>query len=300
MTHELKTWPPYFGQVLSGEKTFEVRKNDRDYKVGDELHLREWDPSLEEYSGRELRRTITFVLLGSRFGIEEGTCVLALAPATPVLPRDSATKGEGETPRFAVSIVMLKHGGWDAKMNVQNILSIVTGSRSKEEAFGHAMKHASESLPEHAYHVHTVTEIPAPPASQHGDEWAELGQKLLSVIEAEMDGYEDTYLEMKGVVAAIHARVMITLSEHTPKPPVAQSGEVREAVYRAVGKHFPSPGSITMAVEWNIAARELESAILTAITPFLATSVVAKNPLPAHLTRPVPCRGDGSLTSDNA
>ena len=33
--HELKTLPEYFDAVFMGKKNFEIRKNDRDYKVGD-------------------------------------------------------------------------------------------------------------------------------------------------------------------------------------------------------------------------------------------------------------------------
>jgi hypothetical protein len=42
--HELKTWPKYFKAVQKGEKTFELRKNDRDFKKGDILILREFVP----------------------------------------------------------------------------------------------------------------------------------------------------------------------------------------------------------------------------------------------------------------
>lgn len=38
-THTLKTIEPYFSAVLSGEKTFEVRRNDRAYQRGDMLVL---------------------------------------------------------------------------------------------------------------------------------------------------------------------------------------------------------------------------------------------------------------------
>jgi hypothetical protein len=49
---------------MSGEKTFELRKNDRRFKVGDVLRLREWEPTKNEYSGRECTRVITYVLEG--------------------------------------------------------------------------------------------------------------------------------------------------------------------------------------------------------------------------------------------
>jgi DnaJ-class molecular chaperone len=43
-THELKTWPEFFEPLSNGNKTFELRYNDRAYSVGDELCLREFDP----------------------------------------------------------------------------------------------------------------------------------------------------------------------------------------------------------------------------------------------------------------
>lgn len=61
-THELKCWPEFFAPILSGEKTFELRKNDRDYQVGDLLHLREWDPGTKQYSGSEIRKRIAYML----------------------------------------------------------------------------------------------------------------------------------------------------------------------------------------------------------------------------------------------
>lgn len=42
--HELKTWPEFFEPVAHGDKTFELRFNDRDYQPGDVLHLREFTP----------------------------------------------------------------------------------------------------------------------------------------------------------------------------------------------------------------------------------------------------------------
>lgn len=64
--HKLKCWPTYFQQVADGTKRFEIRKNDRDFKVGDTLHLEEWDPKAESgegaYTGRFEIATITYIL----------------------------------------------------------------------------------------------------------------------------------------------------------------------------------------------------------------------------------------------
>ena len=65
-THELKVWPEYFAALLDGSKTFELRKNDRGFQVGDTLWLREWDGGGPGqgyvYTGRESRRVVSYVL----------------------------------------------------------------------------------------------------------------------------------------------------------------------------------------------------------------------------------------------
>ena len=43
MIHELKTAPVYFNRSWSGEKLFEVRKNDRHFQKWDGIILMEWD-----------------------------------------------------------------------------------------------------------------------------------------------------------------------------------------------------------------------------------------------------------------
>lgn len=59
-THNLKILPEHFANVVSGVKTFEVRFNDRDYKVGDLVLLREFDNG--EYTGREIVQEICYIL----------------------------------------------------------------------------------------------------------------------------------------------------------------------------------------------------------------------------------------------
>lgn len=76
--HELKTWPESFAGVVSGEKTFEVRRDDRGFAKGDVLHLLEWKPGTGEYTGQSCERSVTYVLPGGQFGIETGFVVMGL------------------------------------------------------------------------------------------------------------------------------------------------------------------------------------------------------------------------------
>lgn len=84
ITHELKCWPAPFQAVKRGEKTFEWRKDDRDYQVGDTLRLREWGPTIghltdaHRYTGDELHRRVTYIIREG-FGIPPGYCIMALA-----------------------------------------------------------------------------------------------------------------------------------------------------------------------------------------------------------------------------
>ncbi len=86
-THELKTWPSFYDAVLSGKKTFEVRKHDRNFKVGDILLLNKWDNSTNEYMGSQTACSITYILEGGQFGIEKGYCVMGLKPIKPDMRR---------------------------------------------------------------------------------------------------------------------------------------------------------------------------------------------------------------------
>ncbi|MGE7650500.1 ASCH/PUA domain-containing protein [Peribacillus frigoritolerans] len=61
MTHGLKIHPKYFESVITGDKTFEIRKNDRDYSVGDRLFLNEFDPANQQYTGRRTRVIVTYI-----------------------------------------------------------------------------------------------------------------------------------------------------------------------------------------------------------------------------------------------
>ncbi len=97
-THSLKTWPEPWHAVRSGAKTFEVRRDDRGFAVGDELLLRLFDPSESkqmsggfvlvegvshfgktwEEAAQTIRCAVTYVLPGGRFGLDAQWCVLGI------------------------------------------------------------------------------------------------------------------------------------------------------------------------------------------------------------------------------
>lgn len=77
--HELKCYPQYFQAVKDRRKNFEVRKNDRDFKVGDFLWLREYDGDKLAFTGREETRRITYIL-DDYFAVAEDHVVLAMEP----------------------------------------------------------------------------------------------------------------------------------------------------------------------------------------------------------------------------
>jgi hypothetical protein len=92
MKHTLKIYPEYFQEVVSGTKTFEVRKNDRDFKVCDDLILAEYCPVQESFTGNTCVREINYILKGGDFGIEKGFVVIGLQNAPIFLAKKERTK----------------------------------------------------------------------------------------------------------------------------------------------------------------------------------------------------------------
>lgn len=60
--HDLKCWPAHFDEIRKGRKHVEVRKDDRDFEVGDLLLLREYDDGPDEYTGRHLLARVTHII----------------------------------------------------------------------------------------------------------------------------------------------------------------------------------------------------------------------------------------------
>lgn len=77
--HELKTWPEFFEHIASGNKRFEIRKDDRGFMAGDFLWLREWCPNTKEFTGRSEVRKVGYVLTDDLFpGLSAGYSALSL------------------------------------------------------------------------------------------------------------------------------------------------------------------------------------------------------------------------------
>lgn len=81
--HQLKTWPKWFDAVSLGIKPYEIRRDDRDFEVGDVLLLLEFRPHVGEYTGRKLERRITHITRHddagpAADGLKEGYCVLGI------------------------------------------------------------------------------------------------------------------------------------------------------------------------------------------------------------------------------
>jgi ParB family transcriptional regulator, chromosome partitioning protein len=64
VVHSVRCLSVFFHAAARGEKTFEIRKNDRGYQKGDVLELRETDPigPMHEETGRTIRFRIGYVL----------------------------------------------------------------------------------------------------------------------------------------------------------------------------------------------------------------------------------------------
>lgn len=84
MLHNLKIDEKWFEHIYSGQKTSELRFNDRDYQTGDTLCFRVIDSG-----GNEIIKPydlptyeITHVLNSSQFpqGLQDGYCILSIQP----------------------------------------------------------------------------------------------------------------------------------------------------------------------------------------------------------------------------
>lgn len=83
-THELKSWPRFFRPVVAGERVHELRRNDRDYRVGDRVFLREYDPHSKTFTGSSCVAVVTSITSQdvpcavSEQGLSPDFCILSV------------------------------------------------------------------------------------------------------------------------------------------------------------------------------------------------------------------------------
>ena len=86
--HELKIIPEFFHAIMFEGKNFEIRINDRDFEVGDQILLREWDV-LCSYTGNYIKARIKYIYQGTGvYGVSEGYCILGLEDIVCTLTRE--------------------------------------------------------------------------------------------------------------------------------------------------------------------------------------------------------------------
>jgi Domain of unknown function (DUF3850) len=82
--HTLKSWPKFFDAIWQGERVHDLRRNDRDFEVGDVCELREYDPVLAKYSGRALSILVTSITSAakpcavSEMALHSDFCILSI------------------------------------------------------------------------------------------------------------------------------------------------------------------------------------------------------------------------------
>ena len=103
-THELKCHPHFFAAIAEGRKTFEIRRDDRHYAIGDLLALREFDPSYGDTGKKLPPFEIVYIMMAEDFpAILPGFVIMGLRPY--VAPVDD---GLVEVPTAIDGVVNLK------------------------------------------------------------------------------------------------------------------------------------------------------------------------------------------------
>ena len=93
--HDLKTWPRSWEDIDAGTKRVDLRLDDRDFRVGDVLILREFNPLRNRvdpvtqvetpglFTGRVCQRRVTHILRGGKYGLATDHVALSLAAEFP-------------------------------------------------------------------------------------------------------------------------------------------------------------------------------------------------------------------------
>ncbi len=121
--HHIKLGASFFGEVEKGEKTFDLRKNDRDYKKGDILEMMEFKDG--KNTGRTVRVLVTYILTEFA-GLEEGYCIMA----TCLLNENGEPLERADIKQICAEIRANGDGyieGGDEYIMIENAVGIIEG-----------------------------------------------------------------------------------------------------------------------------------------------------------------------------
>lgn len=94
--HYLKIKPEYYKDVECGLKTFELRKNDRDFQVGDILMLIKLDDNGNE-TDQVTRVKVTYILKDCpQYGLKDGYAILGIAEESRINNRGDIVNQNGD------------------------------------------------------------------------------------------------------------------------------------------------------------------------------------------------------------
>lgn len=83
MVHHIKCWPQFYELIKSGLKPWELRRNDRNYQVGDWVVIHEYDPITYQFCNHPesyLARQIIYITNGQGVFELSEYVIMTLAP----------------------------------------------------------------------------------------------------------------------------------------------------------------------------------------------------------------------------
>lgn len=119
--HDVKSWEPYFSAVGREDKTFDLRKEDRGYRLGDILRHRQtiacptcggtgtrenkgephvmcnacqWNDRLKPGDADPVYTVITYIMRGAKFGLAPGYVAMSIKLVWPYIIENDTEEGE--------------------------------------------------------------------------------------------------------------------------------------------------------------------------------------------------------------
>lgn len=109
-THDLKVQTQFWQSLWDFKTTAQLRQDDRQYRVGDILLLREYNPQFG-YTGMNCKRLVTHILRHEDvpYGLRRGWCILSTGACVAPLPCTSTMSIDGGSTSERVPCTGVRH-----------------------------------------------------------------------------------------------------------------------------------------------------------------------------------------------